>query len=154
MPVSIITGSTAGIGLETAKGLAKKNHDLILVSRNKKKLESLKKYLENKNKTHCSIFSYDLSLIQNNINLFKVIEKEHKKIDYLINNVGAIFMNRIVTSEGIEKTFALNHMSYFVLSKLFSEKYSNISIIKHFVLKIFLNKYLNSKRDDECQQQF
>ena len=129
MPVSIITGSTAGIGLETAKGLAKKNHDLILVSRNKKKLESLKKYLENKNKIHCSIFSYDLSLIQNNINLFKVIEKEHKKIDYLINNVGAIFMNRIVTSEGIEKTFALNHMSYFVLSKLFSEKYSNISII-------------------------
>ena len=97
MPVSIITGSTAGIGLETAKGLAKKNHDLILVSRNKKKLESLKKYLENKNKIHCSIFSYDLSLIQNNINLFKVIEKEHKKIDYLINNVGAIFMNRIVT---------------------------------------------------------
>lgn len=144
MPVSIVTGSTAGIGLETAKGLAKEKHDLILVSRNKKKLESLKKYLENKDEVNCNIFSYDLSLIQNNIKLFKAIKKKYIKIDYLINNVGAIFMNRIVTSEGIEKTFALNHMSYFVLSKLFSENYSNISIINvsseaHRYIKLNIN---------------
>lgn len=149
MPVSIITGSTAGIGLETAKGLAKEKHNLILVSRNKKKLESLKKYLENKNKVNCSIFSYDLSLIKNNIKLFKAIKKKYIKIDYLINNVGAIFMNRIVTSEGIEKTFALNHMSYLVLSKLFSENYSNISIINvsseaHRYIKLNIDDLENS----------
>ena len=47
MPTTIITGATSGIGLETAKGLAKKQHKLILVSRNMSKLESTKRILEN-----------------------------------------------------------------------------------------------------------
>ena len=46
MPVAVVTGASAGIGLETAKGLAKKNFDLILVSRSLKKLNAIKGDLE------------------------------------------------------------------------------------------------------------
>ena len=47
----------------------------------------------------------------------------------LINNAGAIFMNRTITDEGLEKTFALNHMSYFVLSNLFIKSFNSIKVI-------------------------
>ena len=129
MPTTIITGSTSGIGLEVAKELAKKNHRLILVSRNMNKLEFTKRILESGNNIDCDICEHDLSLISENINFYKKVSKKYKRIDFLVNNVGAIFMNREETSEGLEKTFSLNHMSYFVLSKLFSQQESLLRII-------------------------
>ena len=129
MTTTIITGATAGIGLETAKELAKKKHKLILVSRNLNKLESTRRLLESENNIDCDIYEYDLSLIRDNINFYEQITKRYSHIDFLINNVGAIFMKREETIEGLEKTFSLNHMSYFVLSKLFSQQESLLSII-------------------------
>ena len=129
MTTTIITGSTAGIGLETAKKLAEEKHNLILVSRNLSKLESTRRLLESESNIVCDIYEYDLSLIRDNINFYEQITKRYSHIDFLINNVGAIFMKREETIEGLEKTFSLNHMSYFVLSKLFSQQESLLSII-------------------------
>ena len=129
MTVAVVTGASAGIGLETAKGLAEKNFDLILVSRSSKKLKSLKNYLETLYQIKCDVFSYDLSLIKSNIQFHQEIVNKYKKVDVLINNVGAIFMDKISTEEGLEKTFALNHMSYFVLSNLFIESFNSIKVI-------------------------
>ena len=129
MSTTIITGATSGIGLETAKGLAKEKHKLILVSRNLSKLETTKKLLDSENNIACDIYEYDLSLIKDNINFYEQISKRYSDIDFLINNVGAIFMKREETIEGLEKTFSLNHMSYFVLSKLFSQQASPLRII-------------------------
>ena len=129
MPTTIITGATSGIGLETAKGLAKEKHKLILVSRNLSKLESTKRLLDSDYNIDCDIYKYDLSLIKENVNFYEQILKRYGDIDFLINNVGAIFMKREETIEGLEKTFGLNHMSYFVLSKLFSQQASPLRII-------------------------
>ena len=129
MPVAVVTGASAGIGLETAKGLARKNFDLILVSRNLKKLNSIKQDLESQYSINCDVFSHDLSLIKSNIHFHTVVVSKFQNVDVLINNAGAIFMNRTITDEGLEKTFALNHMSYFVLSNLFIESFNSIKII-------------------------
>ena len=129
MPTTIVTGATSGIGLEVAKGLAKKKHKLILVSRNISKLESTKRILERDNKINCDVYEHDLSLVRENIIFYKQISKNYEDIDFLINNVGAIFMKREETAEGLEKTFSLNHMSYFALSKMFSQQDSPLRII-------------------------
>ena len=129
MPTTIITGSTSGIGLEVAKELARKNHELILVSRDIVKLKHTRSILNKEKKINCEIYQHDLSLIEENISFYKKISRKHRNIDYLINNVGAIFMEREVTAEGLEKTFSLNHMSYFVLSKMFSQQDKPLKII-------------------------
>ena len=92
MPYTIITGASAGIGYETAKGLASIGHNLILVARNYEKLKQIKKNILAQYKVECDIYSYDLSLIQSNINFSNKIIEKYKDIHILINNVGAIFM--------------------------------------------------------------
>ncbi len=129
MPIAVVTGASAGIGLETARGLAKKKFDLVLVSRSLKKLNSIKRDLESQYSISCDVFSYDLSLIKSNINFYEEVLNKFRKIDVLINNAGAIFMDKIITNEGLEKTFALNHMSYFVLSNLFIESFNSIKVV-------------------------
>ena len=126
MPIAIITGASTGIGLETARGLAKKNFDLVLVSRNFEKLLAIKKSIESESQINCDVFSYDLSLMRSNFEFHNLISKKYTKVDVLVNNVGAIFMNKSITDEGLDKTFALNHMSYFVLSNLFAESFESL----------------------------
>ncbi len=129
MSIAVITGASTGIGLETAKGLAAKNFDLILVSRNSNKLKHIKESIESNYNINCDVYSYDLSLIRSNFEFHELVTKRYPKVDVLINNVGAIFMRRTITDEGLEKTFALNHMSYFVLSNLFAESFESFKII-------------------------
>ena len=129
MPTAVITGASSGIGLETAKGLAKKHFDLILVSRNSMKLKRIKESIESCYKVKCDVFSFDLSLIRSNIQFYELITDKYQNVEVLINNVGAIFMKRTITDEGLEKTFALNHMSYFVLSNLFLETFKSLKVI-------------------------
>ncbi len=145
MKTAIITGASNGIGLQTAIGLAKKKIDLILVARNFERLESIKNQLEQTYNINCMIYAYDLSLIESNIKFYNDVVKKYQSIEILVNNVGAIFMERSQTSEGLEKTFALNHMSYFTLSKLFSENYSEISIIN---VSSEAHRYIKLKKDD------
>ena len=129
MAVAVVTGASTGIGLETAKGLAENNFDLILVSRSPQKLISIKNDLESQYRIKCDVFSYDLSLIESNIKFHEEVVKKFQQVDVLINNVGAIFMDKVITEEGLETTFALNHMSYFVLSNLFIESSNKIRVI-------------------------
>ncbi len=127
--LAIVTGASMGIGLETAKGLAEKGFDLILVSRNVGKLNDIRDSIESRYQINCDVFSFDLSLIRSNIDFHRLVVNKYQKIDVLVNNVGAIFMKKTITDEGLEKTFALNHMSYFVLSNLFAESSESLKII-------------------------
>ena len=99
MKTAIITGASNGIGHQTAIGLAKKKIDLILVARNLVRLESIKNQLEQTYHINCMIYAYDLSLIESNIKFYNDVVKKYQSIEILVNNVGAIFMDRSQTSE-------------------------------------------------------
>lgn len=116
--VCLITGATSGIGLETAKGLVGE-FDLILISRNQAKAEATISQL----KQLCpeaQIDSYiaDLSLLREVNRVAELVLANHKSIDVLINNAGAIIGSYELTEEGLEKTFATNHLSAFLLTQV------------------------------------
>ena len=115
----LITGATAGIGKQAAFFLAKKRANLIFIGRNKNKSIKIIDSINSLNPSIKAKFFYaDLSLQSDIARVFFEIKSNYKSIDILINNAGAIFSRRQVTKEGIEKTFALNHMGYFSLAKL------------------------------------
>ena len=114
----MITGGTSGLGYRTAFILAQdKNNKLILIGRNKKKGNDAVSKIKNETKnSNIKFLNADLSSINETSLLANKLISE--KINVLINNAGALFYSRNKSTEGIEKTFALNHLSYFVLTNL------------------------------------
>lgn len=121
--IILITGSTGGIGKETAKALAKQGHTVIVHGRNKKKTEAICD--EIKSETGNSQIDFviaDLLLLSEVNRMAKEFKKKYKRLDVLINNAGAMFgKDRETTKEGLEKTLALNLFSPFLLTQLLLE---------------------------------
>jgi len=114
----LLTGGTSGLGYRTAKVLDKEiKNKIILIGSNQQKgelsVENLIKVTSNEN---IIFMQYDLSSISE----IKLLAEKLKntKIDILINNAGALFFSRKESVDKIEKTFALNHLSYFILTNL------------------------------------
>ncbi len=112
----LITGGTSGIGLNAAKRLSRdpKNNLIIVGSKNSKGNLALKELQINSK--NASFLKCDLSSL-NEIKEFVTINKL-PKLDVLINNAGAVFFKKKFSKENIEKTFALNHLGYFLLTNL------------------------------------
>lgn len=117
--IVMITGATAGIGLVTARELAQRGAQVTLVGRNPAKLTIVAEQIKTRTgNQQIETITADLSThagVQQTAHEFK---KRHTKLDVLVNNAGAIFMSRHVTADGLEVTFALNHLNYFHLTML------------------------------------
>ncbi len=115
----VITGASRGIGRTTTLAIAKMGANLSLVVRDRalgeKVIEELRA-LGTKGKAE--IFIADLSSQKDIRRVAAEILAKHEVIDVLINNAGAIFMDRAVTVDGLERTFATNHLGYFLLTDL------------------------------------
>jgi NAD(P)-dependent dehydrogenase (short-subunit alcohol dehydrogenase family) len=107
----VITGPTKGIGRVTAVELAKKGAEMILVARDEARAKELAAEIGG-----ADVFIADLSSIAEVKRVGDEIAKKYDRIDVLINNAGAINMTREKTVDGLEKTFATNHLAYFVLT--------------------------------------
>ena len=88
MATALITGASSGIGLELAKVHASKGGDLVLVARNKSKLDELKAELENKYKVKVYTIGKDLSVNNSAQEVYEETTKQNIQIDYLMNNAG------------------------------------------------------------------
>jgi NAD(P)-dependent dehydrogenase (short-subunit alcohol dehydrogenase family) len=112
----VVTGASNGIGFVTALELARLGARVLMVVRNETKGRASLEEIKRQTGQTPELFVADLSLVAQTRRVAKEISAATLKIDVLVNNAGGIFTERIETSEGLEMTFALNHMAYFVLT--------------------------------------
>lgn len=116
--VVVITGATSGIGQVAAEKLAGMGARLVLVARDKTRGEATLARLRHAGPSAGHSIHYaDLSRLSEMKRVAAEIAAAEPRIDVLINNAGAMFGSRQVTEDGLERTFALNHMAYFVLTQ-------------------------------------
>ncbi|MEP2989512.1 MAG: SDR family NAD(P)-dependent oxidoreductase [Parasphingorhabdus sp.] len=110
-----ITGSTDGIGLETAKSLCALRHDVILHGRNEEKFLTARS--ENPELANSKFYQADLSKLSEVISLAGELTVNHPHIDVLINNAGVFHTPEPVTSDGFDVRFIVNVIAPYLLSK-------------------------------------
>jgi len=115
--VVVITGATSGIGQVAAERLAERGARIVLVARDRARGEAtLARLRARAPGLGHSIHYADLSRLSEMKRVASEIAALEPRIDVLINNAGAIFNSRQITEDGLELTFATNHMAYFVLT--------------------------------------
>jgi NAD(P)-dependent dehydrogenase (short-subunit alcohol dehydrogenase family) len=119
----VITGGTSGIGEVAAKALAEMGARIVLIARNKSRAEATLALLRRSGPSVVhSVYRADLTRLAEMKRVAAEIAKREPPIDILINNAGALFATRRLTEDGLEYTFALNHMSYFVVTEGLRER--------------------------------
>jgi retinol dehydrogenase 12 len=113
----VITGATSGIGEVAALTLAKMGARIVAVARSRQRGEATLAQLRSSAPgiAHAIHFA-DLLRLKEMKRVAAQIADQESRIDVLINNAGAIFARRQLTEDGLERTFALNHMAYFVVT--------------------------------------
>ncbi len=115
--VVVITGGTSGIGQVAAEKLAGMGARIVLVARDKSRADStLARLRQIAPALNHTVHFADVSRIGDVRRVAREIAAAEPRIDVLLNNAGAMFYDRQVTVDGLERTFATNHMSYFVLT--------------------------------------
>ena len=115
----IITGATGGIGLATAARLGALGARLVLVGRDRDKgAAALARLRADVPGVAVEMHYGDLSRPDEVLRLADALLYAAPRIDVLLNNAGAIYARRETTPDGLELTFALNHMGYFRLTSL------------------------------------
>lgn len=115
--VCLITGATSGIGLVTAFELARKGATIVLVSRNAEKCASTaERIVQETGNPAIEYLAADLSERRGVHRVAQEFKARHDRLHVLINNAGAMYGRRRESADGIELTFALNHLGYFLLT--------------------------------------
>jgi NAD(P)-dependent dehydrogenase (short-subunit alcohol dehydrogenase family) len=123
--VVVITGGTSGIGAVAAVVLARMGARIILIARDEARAEATLARLRDSapGVAHCAHIA-DLLRLDEMRRVAAEIADHEPRVDVLINNAGALFASRRLTEDGLERTFALNHMAYFVITARLRERLS------------------------------
>jgi len=115
--VVVITGATSGIGQVAAERLAALGARMVLVTRDRRRGEAALARLRERAPGVAHRLHYaDLSRLAEVKRAAAEIASAEPHIDVLINNAGAMYSSRVVTEDGLELTFATNHVSYVVMT--------------------------------------
>jgi NAD(P)-dependent dehydrogenase (short-subunit alcohol dehydrogenase family) len=115
----LVTGSTDGIGKQTALELAGAGNNVIIHGRNPERTKQTTDYLSAKTgNNNVSFFVADFSSFRNIRKLSDEIHSKFGQLDVLINNAGVFMNERELSRDGFEMTFAVNHLAHFLLTSL------------------------------------
>jgi NAD(P)-dependent dehydrogenase (short-subunit alcohol dehydrogenase family) len=123
MTLVVLTGATRGIGQAAAVELARRGADVVVVGREPARVQAVVAQARGAGGAQSVTGQVaDLTLMADVRALADTLRAEHERIDVLANNAGALFASRALTSEGLERTFALNHLAPFLLTNLLRDR--------------------------------
>jgi len=115
--IVVITGANSGIGKETAIALAEQGAHIVMICRSEQRGEAARqKIIEQSGNAQVDLILCDLSVQADIKRCGKAMREKYTHIDVLINNAGGFFTKRRESADGLEMTFALDHMGYFLLT--------------------------------------
>ena len=114
----LVTGGTGGIGMATALGLARMGAHLAITGRDRGRAEEAAREIGAAGGGQADVFVGDLSSQAEVRRLADEVLERLPRIDVLVNNAGGYWNTRHVTADGLERTFALNHLAPFLLTHL------------------------------------
>jgi retinol dehydrogenase-14 len=114
----LVTGATGGIGLEASVQLARLGAHVVLVGRDPARTRAAVAEVSERGGGQPSSFLCDFSSQASIRALAQAVLAKHDRLDVLVNNAGGVHRARQLTMDGIEATFATNHLGYFLLTNL------------------------------------
>jgi NAD(P)-dependent dehydrogenase (short-subunit alcohol dehydrogenase family) len=119
----LLTGATRGIGRAAAVELAREGAEVALVGREPERVRAVAREMQAAGASapvHEHVV--DLMLMSEVRRLAEEVGERYEQVDVLANNAGALFASRGLTAEGLERTFALNHLAPFLLTNLLRDR--------------------------------
>ncbi|MHB8875522.1 MAG: SDR family oxidoreductase [Myxococcaceae bacterium] len=117
--VALVTGATSGLGKETALALSQRGATVVCVARDPDRGEDAVRELRGRTgNERVELMLADLSAQRSIRALAEQFKRTHSKLHVLVNSAGVINPERRLTEDGIEETFAVNHLGYFLLTEL------------------------------------
>jgi len=121
--VVLVTGSTDGIGKETAFALARRGATVILHGKDPGRCQRTLEEAQRQTRSRTlGCFAADLSSLHEVRKLAEDITAQYDRLDVLINNAGVFMTSRVLSADGYEMTFAVNHLAPFLLTHLLLER--------------------------------
>lgn len=114
----LITGATNGIGLEAAVDLAKRGARVSIVGRSPERISAAVRTIRQRTGSEVRSYLCDFSVQADIRRLAEEVRRDHRELHVLVNNAGGVNKRRSLTVDGIERTFATNHLGYFLLTNL------------------------------------
>ena len=150
----LVTGATNGIGLVTARELAKMGAQVTIVGRSAEKCAAVAEHIQAAAGTPVEVIVGDLSVMEGVRQVAITFREKHSQLHVLVNNAGGMFTRRVLTADGFEYTFALNHLNYFLLTDLLLDllkagapsRIINVSSVAHENAKIDFDNLQGQKR--------
>ncbi|MGY4768354.1 SDR family oxidoreductase [Kribbella sp. CWNU-51] len=118
----LVTGGTGGIGKATAAGLAILGARVAITGRDRGRAEAAADEIRTATGAQVDVFVADVSSQAEVRRLAAEVLADRARIDVLVNNVGGYWNTRHVTADGLERTFAVNHLAPFLLTQLLLER--------------------------------
>ena len=120
--IVLITGSTDGIGKQIALELAHKGAKVLIHGRDLKRGKVVANEITNRtNNPNIDLYISDFSSLIQTRKLAEDISTKYNRLDVLINNAGVYMKQRVLTEDGYEMTFQVNHLAHFLLTNLLSD---------------------------------
>jgi NAD(P)-dependent dehydrogenase (short-subunit alcohol dehydrogenase family) len=117
--ICMVTGANSGIGKVTTLELASMGAKIVMVCRDARKGEKVRgKIVERSGNPSIDLLIADLSSQKSIRHLVQDFKRKYDSLHVLVNNASTVFAKRTMTNDGIEATFAINHLGYFLLTNL------------------------------------